>query len=67
MLFDHRIDWEESTVLKHVNSYRRQLIAESWFMNAHTCVPSNFMANRQVPKFSLNNCTQNSKKTFVRP
>ena len=31
-----------------------------------SCVPSNFMANRQVPKFSLNNCAQSSKKTFVR-
>ena len=35
MLFDHRINWEESTVLKYVNSYRRRLIAESWFINAH--------------------------------
>ena len=38
MLFDHRINWEESTVLKYVNSYRRRLIAESWFINAHTNV-----------------------------
>ena len=37
MLFDHRINWEESTVLKHVNN-RRRLIAESWFINAHTNV-----------------------------
>ena len=29
MLFDHRIKWGESTVLKYVNSYRRRLIAES--------------------------------------
>ena len=36
MLFDHRINWEESTVLKYVNSYRRRLIAESWFINTHT-------------------------------
>ena len=32
-----------------------------------TCVPSNFLANRQVPKFSLNNCAQSSKKTFMCP
>ena len=38
MLFDHRINWEESTVLKYVNSYRRRLIAGSWFINAHTNV-----------------------------
>ena len=38
MLFDHRINWEESTVLKYVNSYRRRSIAESWFINAHTNV-----------------------------
>ena len=31
------------------------------------CVPSNFMANRQVPKFSLNSCAQSSKKTFMCP
>ena len=37
-LFDHRINWEESTVLKYVDSYRRRLIAESWFINAHTNV-----------------------------
>ena len=37
-LFDYRINWEESTVLKYVNSYRRRLIAESWFINAHTNV-----------------------------
>ena len=36
MLFDHRINWEESNVLKYVNSYRRWLIAESWFIIAHT-------------------------------
>ena len=29
-----------------------------------TCVPSNFMADLRVPKFSLNDCTQSSKKTF---
>ena len=38
MLFDHRINWEESTVLKYVNSYHRRLIAERWFINAHTNV-----------------------------
>ena len=32
-----------------------------------TCVPSNFIANRRVPKFSLYNCAQNSKKTFMCP
>ena len=32
-----------------------------------TCVPSNFMAHRRVPKFSLNNCAQSSKKTFMCP
>ena len=31
------------------------------------CVPSNFMANRRVPKFSLNNCAQSPKKTFMCP
>ena len=35
MLFDHCINWKKSTVLKYVNSYRRRLIAESWFINAH--------------------------------
>ena len=38
MLFDHCINWEESTVLKYVDSYRRRLIAESWFINAHANV-----------------------------
>ena len=38
MLFDHQINWEESTVLKYVNSYRKWLIAENWFINAHTRV-----------------------------
>ena len=38
MLFDHRINWEKSTVLKYVNSYRRRLITENWFINAHTNV-----------------------------
>ena len=32
-----------------------------------SCVPSNFMANRQEPEFSLNNCAQSSKKTFICP
>ena len=32
-----------------------------------SCVPSNFMANRRVPKFFLNNCAQSSKKTFMCP
>ena len=30
-------------------------------------VPSKFMANQQVPKFSWNNCAQSSKKTFMCP
>ena len=38
MLFDHLINWEDSTVLKCVKSYRRWLIAQSWFINAHTNV-----------------------------
>ena len=29
------------------------------------CVPSSFIANQRVPKFSLNNCAQSSKKTFM--
>ena len=32
-----------------------------------SCVPSNFMTNRRVPKFSLNNCAQSSKKMFMCP
>ena len=31
------------------------------------CFSSNFMANRQVPKFSLNSCAQSPKKTFMCP
>ena len=31
------------------------------------CVPSNFMANRRAPKFSLNNCAQSSKKDVYVP
>ena len=38
MLFDYCINWEESTVLKYVDSYRRRLIAKSWFINAHANV-----------------------------
>ena len=34
MVFDHRINWKESTVLKYVDSYRRPLFAE--IINAHT-------------------------------
>ena len=30
-----------------------------------TCVPSNSMANRRKPKFSLNNCAHSSKTTFM--
>ena len=29
------------------------------------CVPFNFMANWQVPKFSLNNCAQSPQKSFL--
>ena len=29
---------EESTVLKYGNSFRRRVIAESWFINVHTNV-----------------------------
>ena len=32
---DHCINWKECIVLRYVNSYRRRLIAESWFINAH--------------------------------
>ena len=32
-----------------------------------TCVPSNFLADWRVPKFSLNNCAQSSKMAFMRP
>ena len=32
-----------------------------------SCVPSNFMADRRVPKFSLNICAQSPKKTFMCP
>ena len=39
---------------QHLNSHR------AW-------VPSNFMANRRVPIFSLNNCAQTTKKTFMCP
>ena len=31
------------------------------------CVPSSFTANRQVPKFSWNNCAQSCKKMFMCP
>ena len=31
------------------------------------CIPYNFMANRRVPKFSLDNCPQSLKKTFMCP
>ena len=31
------------------------------------CVTSNFTANRRVPKFSLNNCAQSFKNTFMCP
>ena len=31
------------------------------------CVPSNFMANWRVPKFSTNNCAQSFKKTIMCP
>ena len=38
------------------------------YIRIHTAsVPSNFMANRPVPKFSWNNCAQSSKKTFMCP
>ena len=30
-----------------------------------SCVPSNFMASRRVPKLSENNCAQSFKKTFM--
>ena len=35
----------------------------------YSCVPSNLMVtgSRRVPKFSLNNCAQSSKKTFMCP
>ena len=31
------------------------------------CVPSNFITNQRLPKFSLNNCAQSLKKTFMCP
>ena len=34
---------------------------------ATSSVPSKFMANRRVPKFSWNNCAQSSRKTFMCP
>ena len=37
------------------------------FRSVLICVPSNLMANRQVPKFSLHKCAQSSKKTFMCP
>ena len=36
-------------------------------LQATVCVPSNFMANQRMPKFSSNNCAQSSKKTFLCP
>ena len=42
-------------------------IYEFGLTRATSCVPSNFMTNRRVPKFSLNNCAQSSKKTFMCP
>ena len=42
-------------------------ILSLFFNYFDSCVVSKLMANRQVPKFSLNNCAQNPKKTFMCP
>ena len=55
---------------------RTWMICESWdhlivwllaWLVALSCVPSNLITDRRVPKFSLNNCAQSSKKTFMCP
>ena len=51
---------------KALTKSSRNEIAEK-FVSSTTCLPSNFMANRRVPEFSLSNCAQSSKKTFMCP
>ena len=48
-------------------AWTKQIEENHFDVSLVACVPSNFMANRQVPKFSLNNCAQSSKKTFMCP
>ena len=43
------------------------MIAGCCTVMMQSCVPSSFMANRRVPKFSSNKCAQSSKKTFMCP
>ena len=35
MSSDHNINWNEASILKYVNNYRKRLTAESWYINAH--------------------------------
>ena len=59
----HVIDWK---FLYDILS-RASLVCWVTQEQHQTCVPSNFMANRRVPKFSLNNCAQSSKKDVYVP
>ena len=66
--FQELIDLPTSTALKA--RYEKLLVMATGqdlmnFWMVVLCVPSNFMANRRVPKFSLNNCAQSPKKTFM--
>ena len=56
-------------IVKYAYDRSSQLIDIIWFAVSlfAAYVPSNFMANRRVPKFSLNNCAQSSTKTFMCP
>ena len=63
-------DFNGFKVLRICNSEYATKIQEALLIKKTlptTCVPSNFMTNRRVPKFSLNNCAQSAKKTFMCP
>ena len=54
-----------SRLLLVYETRNRRTLLRKWLVLG--CVPSNFMANRRVPKFSLNYCAQSPKKTFMCP
>ena len=52
---------------ENVKNYVLILAIANYWIWLSASVASNFIASRQVPKFSLNNCAQSSKKTFMCP
>ena len=64
-MFQEFLLFEFDAWLKPPNSDNHHIV--TYLLFKPTCVPSNLIANWRVPKFSLNNCAQISKKTVMCP